>query len=202
MGEFPKSEAEIRELAERMISGFQENPYFPSPPHSSAEMRNVLDAYILKSNNQMAQQATAQQGTKEKREAIGVVKTFMRNNLKYAENEAGDDDTKLATIGWSSRAQNTPLAAPGQTQAVVVTRQEGGNVAISWKAPATGGAAPCYRIEKRELAEGASWKIAGMSVTTHTTLTDQERGKEMEYRVIAVNRAGEGLPSNNVLVVL
>jgi hypothetical protein len=202
MSEFPKSEAEIRELAERMISGLQENPYFPSPPHSSSDLRNALDAYLLKSNNQMALQAAAQQGTKEKREALGVVKIYMRGDLKYAENEAENDDTKLATIGWSSRAPNTPLAAPGQTQAVIVSRQEGGDVDVSWKAPRTGGTVACYRIEKRDLAEGALWRIAGMSVTTQATLTNQERGKEMEYRVIAVNRAGEGLPSNNVLVVL
>lgn len=28
------------------------------------------------------------------------------------------------------------------------------------------------------------------------------RGENIEYRVIAVNKAGEGLPSNTVLVVL
>ncbi len=31
---------------------------------------------------------------------------------------------------------------------------------------------------------------------------EQERGKDWEYRVIAVNKAGEGLPSNTVDAVL
>ena len=41
-----------------------------------------------------------------------------------------------------------------------------------------------------------------MAIESEITLSGQERGKEWEYRVIAVNRAGEGAPSNTVMVVL
>ena len=37
---------------------------------------------------------------------------------------------------------------------------------------------------------------------TNTTLLNQQRGKECEYRVIAVNKAGESAPSNTVMAVL
>lgn len=37
---------------------------------------------------------------------------------------------------------------------------------------------------------------------SEVTLSDQERGKEWEYRVIAVNKSGEGEPSNTVMAVL
>jgi len=41
-----------------------------------------------------------------------------------------------------------------------------------------------------------------MTIETVITLSNQERGKEWEYRVIAVNKAGEAQPSNTVMAVL
>jgi hypothetical protein len=32
--------------------------------------------------------------------------------------------------------------------------------------------------------------------------TDQPKGNKLEYRVIAINKSGEGSPSNMVMVVL
>ena len=39
-------------------------------------------------------------------------------------------------------------------------------------------------------------------MTTEATLVDQPRGKELEYQTIAVNKAGEGEPSNTAMCVL
>ena len=41
-----------------------------------------------------------------------------------------------------------------------------------------------------------------MAIEREATLNNQERGKDWEYRVIAVNRAGEGPASNMVAAVV
>jgi len=41
-----------------------------------------------------------------------------------------------------------------------------------------------------------------MEMLTEATLVDQPQKTELEYRVIAINKAGEGSPSNTVMVVL
>jgi hypothetical protein len=41
-----------------------------------------------------------------------------------------------------------------------------------------------------------------MAMESEVMLNGQEAGVEFEYRVIAVNKAGEGLPSNIVRAVL
>jgi len=37
---------------------------------------------------------------------------------------------------------------------------------------------------------------------TETTLVEQPKGKELEYRIIAINKAGDGEPSNAEMVML
>ena len=72
---------------------------------------------------------------------------------------------------------------------------------LDWKAPTNGGAVTVYKLQRRQRPEGA-WQDIGLALETNTTLTGQERGKEWEYRVFAVNKAGEGAPSNSVMAVL
>ncbi|MDU9047606.1 MAG: fibronectin type III domain-containing protein [Candidatus Electrothrix sp. Rat3] len=64
-----------------------------------------------------------------------------------------------------------------------------------------GGKAAFYRVEQRQLPDG-EWTMVGTALETEITLNNQKRGKEHEYRVIAVNKAGESDPSNTVAAVL
>lgn len=41
-----------------------------------------------------------------------------------------------------------------------------------------------------------------MAMDTEVTLSNQPRGARLEFRVVAVNKAGEGEPSNGVLATL
>lgn len=64
-----------------------------------------------------------------------------------------------------------------------------------------GGAVAAPKIQRR-LRHDGPWSHAGMAIESEIKLTNQERGKEWEYRVLAVNKAGDGEPSNTVMAVL
>jgi len=40
------------------------------------------------------------------------------------------------------------------------------------------------------------------AIETESTLVEQPKDAELEHRVIAINKSGEGQPSNTVIVVL
>jgi hypothetical protein len=56
-------------------------------------------------------------------------------------------------------------------------------------------------VQRRERPEGA-WREVATAIETEATLVEQPKGKELEYRVIAINKSGEGAVSNIVNVVL
>ncbi len=72
---------------------------------------------------------------------------------------------------------------------------------MDWKSPIKGGAAAAYKVMRRERPAGP-WEEVATAVISEATLVEQPRGKELEYRIITVNKAGDGEPSNTAMVVL
>jgi len=81
-------------------------------------------------------------------------------------------------------------------------------VFLDWKAPADGGKPAAYKVQRRvggvvgSEPVGDRWEDVATAILSEITLVDQPEKTEIEYRVIAINKAGEGTPSNTVLVVL
>lgn len=125
----------------------------------------------------------------------------MKADLRYAETTVNYDDDQLKLIGWGGRKTRTSLEAPGQCRSLEAAREGEGWVFLDWKEPVDGGAVAAYKIQRRERPSGA-WSDVGMAIESEITLSNQERAKEWEYRVLAVNKAGEGEPSNTVMAVL
>jgi hypothetical protein len=199
---FPKTESEIIALAQKMISGFTNNPNFPNPPITPEQLQTRLDTTITSSDEQVRTQAAAKQATDAKQTNFDLMIADMKTMLHYAEDTVHDDDSKLSEVGWGGRSEPHALQVPGQPRLLEVLQQGQGWLTLDWKKPADGGAPASYRIERRELADGGTWTLAGMAMDIEITLNDQKRGKEWEYRVIAVNKAGESEPSNTVSALL
>lgn len=201
MARFPDREAELKALAQSIITGMTDNPDFPNPPVSPAELQAQLNSFISLGDKQIADQATAQQSTEAKQAGRDLMAGSMKSMLRYAEDAVNGNSAKLAALGWSGKAAPTPLQPPGQPRSLEILRQGEGWLVLDWKAPADGGKTAFYRLERRK-AFGGSWELAGMATESEATLNNQERGQEWEYRVIAVNKAGESGPSNTVTAVL
>ena len=206
MARFPKTEAEVVILAQAIASGMAvngnvPNPNFPLPPVTPTALTALIGAYTAAKNASVAAQAGAEQATTAKDEKLTALIDGMKSDIRYAENTVNFDDEKLKLIGWAGRKAPTALEPPGQALLLEAHSQEEGSVAFMWKAPVEGGKPSAYRLVRRERPAGP-WTDVGTAVVTEATLLDQPRGKEYEYRVLAVNKAGEGEPSKTVLVVL
>ena len=206
MARFPKTEAEVLILAQAIASGMAPggngaNPYFPSPPVTADALTALIGEYTTAKNSVVAAHAAAEQATVAKDAKLAALVEGMKTDIRYAENTVSFDDEKLKLIGWGSRKAPSPLQPPGQTRLLEALSQDEGSVSFTWKAPSDGGKASAYRIMRRERPAGP-WTDVGTAVVTEATLVDQPRSTEFEYRVVAINRAGEGEPSNTVLVML
>jgi len=185
-----------------MAAGLAANPeVYPTPPGTVANLETLITAYNNAKNAAVAAAAAAEAATVSKLEALEGLVQAMKSDIRYAENTVNFENDKLRLIGWSGRKTPTPLAPPGQTQLLTILKQGEGWVQIGWTAPADGGAPSAYKVMRRERPAGA-WEDVFTAVTNEATLVDQPRGKELEYRIIAVNKAGEGEPSNTEMVVL
>lgn len=201
MARFPKREADIRTLVQNIIAGLADNPDFPDPPFTPAQLQTFLDNVIALEDAQVAAQAAAQQATEAKQAGIDEMVSAAKSVLNYAEDAVHGNDAKLAALGWGGRAEPTPLQVPGQPRSLEAVKEGPGWLVLDWKKSKDGGKAAFYRVERRE-ASGGEWTMVGTALDAEITLNNQKRGKEFEYRVIAVNKAGESAASNVVQAVL
>ena len=202
MATFPKAEPEVAQLAQEMITGLAASILiYPTPPVLPLALGGLLTAYSGAKDAVVAAQAAAQAATTAKDDALDALTDGMKDDLRYAENTVDFDDDKLKLIGWGGRKAPTALAVPGQTRLLEAPRQGEGWVYLDWKAPIEGGTPNAYKVMRRERPDGP-WEDVETAVITEATLVAQPRGLELEYRIIAINKAGEGEPSNTEMVVM
>jgi hypothetical protein len=202
MANFPSREAEVLALAQELGAGLTTHTdIYPAPPISPTALGTVVGDYIEAKDAAVAAQATAEQAIAAKDEALQALVDDMKADLRYAENTVDYDDAKLKLLGWGGRKAKTSLVPPGQARSLEAPREGEGWIYLDWKEPAEGGKVAAYRIERRQRPEGP-WGDIAMAMESEATLADQQRGIEWEYRIVAVNKAGEGTPSNTVMAVL
>ena len=115
----------------------------------------LISAYQITKNGAIAAQATAEDATATKNDALDDMVEAMKTDIRYAENTVNYDDDKLKLIGWAGRKAATPLAVPGQTRLLEAPKQGAGWLFLDWKKPSDGGSINAYKVMRRERPDGA-----------------------------------------------
>nr|VFK17060.1 MAG: Fibronectin type III domain-containing protein [Candidatus Kentron sp. LPFa]VFK32393.1 MAG: Fibronectin type III domain-containing protein [Candidatus Kentron sp. LPFa] len=203
MAQFPRDETSILGLAQEIADGLAANTeIYPAPPVSTEDLNAALADCAAARDAVQTAKAALEQAVSAKQLSFDALEDKMKKEIRYAENTVDYDNAKLKLIGWGGRKTATPLEAPGQAGNLVIRSQGEGRIDLAWEKPADGGKVAAYKIKCREYAPGAVWINADTAMETKITLAGQIQGKELEYCVVAVNKAGEGVASNTVTAML
>ena len=202
MARFPTREADVAALAGNVIVGLTESAEdFPAPPVSAEDLKTALDGYLATRDKASVADGAAAEAHGEKDEALEALVDSLRADLRYAEEAVKHDGEKLRKLGWGTRRPPSSLEPPGQARSLEAKRQGPGWVYLDWKEPVDGGAVAAYRVEARRTM-GGEWALVSMTIDSQVVLADQERGVDLDFQVVAVNRAGRGEPSNIISAIL
>ena len=202
MARFPTRESDIAAMAGTMVHGLAENGAdFPDTPVSVEALQEALASYTTTRDTASSAEAAAAVAYDEKQDAIQNLTDKMKSVVRYAEIAVRQDEAKLKNIGWSARRDPVSMQPPGAPRTLEVKREGRGWVYLDWKAPAEGGAVSAYRVLTRTSGSD-EWKEVVLSFESMAVLTDQPQGVDLEYHVIAINKAGESLPSNLLTVAM
>ncbi len=202
MRRFPSSEAEIATLASEIVFGLRENTDdFPSPPVTVDELQAIVEAYRTAHEVTVVAQSAAAEAIHDKDEVLEQLIDAMKGVLAYAEHAVKSDDAKLKNIGWRGRKGPSKTQPPGAPRALEVKQEGRGWVYLDWKSPANGDSVSSYRVKTRTAGE-TEWKEVVLCFESIAVLQDQPQGVEVEYQVVAINRAGTSIPSNLVTAIL
>ena len=201
MARFPNSEPEIAALALLVVQGLgKATEDFPAPPVPPNELQARLEVY----NTSLAATVVAETAIRGqhavKDRALEELVDGVKADLKYAEVVVRDRPERLSQLGWGPRRGANSLAVPGEVRDIRIVSEGDTWVIFDWNPPVDGGQVGAYKVQRKR--QGGAWEDIGTSVDTTHLLTNQPRGIEFDYRVLAVNRAGEGAPSATVTVVL
>ena len=198
---YPRTEAEMAALALRVAEGLTAHSEdFPNPPVPAAELKAKWEAFNAADTATVGAKDAFMEQHAVKDDAFEDMEDATKADLRYAEVAVRDRPEKLAALGWRPRRDGSPLELPGETRDIGIVSEGDTWVILRWKAPVDGGAPAYYRIQRRR--DGGAWEDASTSTDAQHLLSNQPRGVELFYRVVAVNKAGAGQPSATVTVVL
>jgi hypothetical protein len=215
MTNFPTTEKEISEFADRMSYGYMwHNADFPHVNRS--KLLTFYRTYLMAKWALDAARAQSKIAVKTANEKFIELKRIMKICLQKSEVDTIANPEKLTQIGWGPRTEPQPAQLPSQPLNLQITTKDNQAVKLKWDRPADNQPVRNYIIERRQptlriiaTAENgktndgfSDWSIFQMAYDTQIILRNQPLGIQLEYRIRAANNAGTGPFSNTVSVIL
>ena len=201
MAQFPRTDADLISLAHDVLTGYRTHPdIYHNPPINLDGVDTKLTDYAQVDHAWNVNQAEGVMLTAQRGGISGGIASDIHTLIRHAETVV-QDPAQMKLINWGGRAAPTPLQLPGQVHTLTLVKQGADWVSLTWDAPSAGGKPATFVIQYRIMPDGA-WVIADTTPDTKITIAGQPRGKTLEYHVFARNKAGDGLVSNVVEVVL
>ena len=207
MPRFPRREADVYALAQEMIAGYLAKPAIFVHANVSA-LQTALVEYQDARDLMLCWEAVAKHWTENKESALDEVETVMKLQLAKSEIDTVTEPKQLMLIGWGPKAEPRKLTPPGMPRHLEAVHQGKGTIELDWKPPAlhAGGQVRNYVVLRRDKPGPnkpfGPWKQSQSAIETETFLTNQPKGIDLEYRIIAINSAGNSVPSNTAACVL
>jgi hypothetical protein len=198
---FPKTKNEILALAQTVNNGLKANTtIFTRPSTETSVMDTDLAAHMAKRDEITAAEALVRQLYEDDAEILERIEDGTKSNLKYVESIAKGDAGTLALVGWGVPSARTALEKPAECRALEIVGQGDGWLQIDWKEPIGGGKVASYIVERSE--DGVTFVEAKTETVSESILLNQPKGKKLIYQVVGINKAGKGMASNTVNLML
>jgi hypothetical protein len=223
MPRYPSRKTARDALYDAIVAGITANPAQypagPGQPFSLTTFNGLITKKNTAVNTRQQEEGQFRIAVVAENDAYEDCDAEARRLLDLAIATHGVSSPLLTLIGWGPPSPAVSNV-PGQPRNLEAVAQGPGTCFLDWKAPAPagpaggpiGGGEPpgevgFYRVERRkrtlagqQTEDWGAWQAT--TTDSEITLLSLERGVEYDFRVLAVNAAGDSLPSNLVTVVL
>ena len=205
MAQLPRTQPDATAMAQQMINGFTQHPeMFPSA--NVPDLQAALNDFKTAATAYTSAMAAAKQAGQRQKRAFAALQGEISNQVKVAQVDTAAAPVNLDRIGYGPRRKKTPIPRPASVELLTVRPCDTASLELIWKKtnPKAGGKPRNFAIEMRIMDNNrpGPWHLVGTAYGYRTVLTDQPVGVRMQYRVVAANRAGRSLPSNEMPVIL